>query len=189
MQYSKFRVSTTFQMSNSNENWCQTATYFCLNFFRGVSDGKVSARSAGDPGFHPWLWQPTPVLLPGKSHGQKSLVGYSPQGHKELDTTEQLHFDFSLSCIAEGNGNPFQYSSLEKSQGQRSLAGYRPWDLKELDTTKHLSTVAAETTLGNPPLQSQFISSKYHTRDHRPIFTCSSEWSISLSKVTQVRDD
>ena len=37
-------------------------------------------------------WQPTPVLLPGKFHGQKSLVGYSPWGHKELDTTERLHF-------------------------------------------------------------------------------------------------
>ena len=34
----------------------------------------------------------TPVLLPGKSHGQRSLVGYSPWGHKELDTTERLHF-------------------------------------------------------------------------------------------------
>ena len=89
----------------------------------------------------------------------------------------------------EGKDYPLQYSSLEKSQGERSLAGYRPWNLKELDTTKHLSTVAAETTLGNLPLRSQFISSKYHTRDHRPIFTCSSEWSISLSKVTQVRDD
>jgi len=37
-------------------------------------------------------WQPTPVLLPGKFHGQRSLVGYSPWGHKELDTTEPLHF-------------------------------------------------------------------------------------------------
>ena len=37
-------------------------------------------------------WQPTPVFLPGKSHGQRSLVGYSPLGRKELDTTEQLHF-------------------------------------------------------------------------------------------------
>ena len=35
-------------------------------------------------------WQPTPVFLPGKSHGQRSLVGYSPWGHKELDMTEQL---------------------------------------------------------------------------------------------------
>ena len=37
-------------------------------------------------------WQPTPVLLPGKFHGQRSLVGYSPWGRKELDTTERLHF-------------------------------------------------------------------------------------------------
>ena len=50
--------------------------------------------------------QPTPVLLPGKSHGQRSLVGCSPWGCEELDTTERLHFRFSLSCIREGNGNP-----------------------------------------------------------------------------------
>ena len=37
-------------------------------------------------------WQPTPVFLPGESHGQRSLVGYSPWGRKELDTTEWLHF-------------------------------------------------------------------------------------------------
>ena len=37
-------------------------------------------------------WQPTPVLLPGKSHGWRSLVGYSPWGRKELDMTERLHF-------------------------------------------------------------------------------------------------
>ena len=37
-------------------------------------------------------WQPTPVLLPGKSHGWRSLVGYSPRGHKESDTIKQLHF-------------------------------------------------------------------------------------------------
>ena len=43
-------------------------------------------------------WQPTPVFLPGESHGQRSLVGYSPRGCKESDTTERLHFHFSLSC-------------------------------------------------------------------------------------------
>src|SRR5574341_982028 len=58
-------------------------------------------------------WQPTPVLLPGKSHGRRSLVGCSPWGRKELDMTEQLHFHFSLSCIGEGNGNPLQCSCLE----------------------------------------------------------------------------
>ena len=46
----------------------------------------------------PWRrkWQSTPVLLPGKSHGQRCLVGYSPWGRKESDTTEQLHFHFSF---------------------------------------------------------------------------------------------
>ena len=58
-------------------------------------------------------WHPTPVLLPGKSHGWKSLVGCSPWGREELDTTERLHFHFSLSCIGEGNGNPLQCSCLE----------------------------------------------------------------------------
>ena len=58
-------------------------------------------------------WQPTPVLLPGKSHGRRSLVGCSPWGLKELDTTERLHFHFSLSCIGEGNGNTLQCFCLE----------------------------------------------------------------------------
>ena len=57
--------------------------------------------------------QPTPVLLPGKSHGRRSLVGCSPWGGEESDRTEQLHFHFSLSCIGEGNGNPLQCSCLE----------------------------------------------------------------------------
>ena len=58
-------------------------------------------------------WQPTPVLLPGKTHGRRSLVGCSPGGLEESDTTEWLHFHFSLSCIGEGNGNPLQCSCLE----------------------------------------------------------------------------
>ena len=52
-------------------------------------------------------------LLPGKFHGRRSLVGCGPWGLEESDTTEQLHFDFSLSCIGEGNGNPLQCSCLE----------------------------------------------------------------------------
>ena len=51
---------------------------------------------------------PTPVLLPGKSHGWGSLVGCSPSGCEESDTTERLHLHFALSCIGEGNGNPLQ---------------------------------------------------------------------------------
>ena len=44
-------------------------------------------------------WHPTPVLLPGKSHGWRSLVGCSPWGYKELDTTEQLHFTFYFHAL------------------------------------------------------------------------------------------
>ena len=58
-------------------------------------------------------WHPTPVLLPGKSHGWRSLVGCTPWGREELDMTGRLHFHFSLSCIGEGNGNPLQCSCLE----------------------------------------------------------------------------
>ena len=58
-------------------------------------------------------WHPTPVLLPGKSHGWRSLEGCSPWGLWESDTTEQPHFHFSLSRIGEGNGNPLQCSCLE----------------------------------------------------------------------------
>ena len=58
-------------------------------------------------------WHPTPVLLPGKSHGCRSLVGCSPWGCEESDTTERLHFHFSLSCTGERNGNPPQCSCLE----------------------------------------------------------------------------
>ena len=58
-------------------------------------------------------WHPTPVLLPRKSHGRRSLVGSSPWGRTESDTTKRLHFHFWLSGIGEGNGNPLQCSCLE----------------------------------------------------------------------------
>ena len=73
--------------------------------------GLQTAPEIGLRGFCHYV--PTPVLLLGKSHGRKSLVGYSPWGRKELDMTEQPHFHFSFSCIGEGNGNPLQCSCLE----------------------------------------------------------------------------
>ena len=66
-------------------------------------------------------WHPTPVLLPGKSHGWRSLVGCNPWGCQESDTTERLHFHFSLPCIGERNGNPLQCSCLENPRDGR------PW--------------------------------------------------------------
>ena len=77
---------------------------------------KHLAYNAGDLGSIPgsrkilWRrkWQPTPVLLPGKSHGPRSLVGYSPLGHKESDMTELLHFSSLLleqTKIIHDDGN------------------------------------------------------------------------------------
>ena len=65
-------------------------------------------------------WQPSPALLPGKSHGRRSLVGCSPWGREESDTTEWLHLHFSLSRIGEGNGNPLHCSCLENPRDWRA---------------------------------------------------------------------
>ena len=56
---------------------------------------------------------PHSSTLAWKSHGWRSLVGYSPWGLKQSDSNEWLHFHFSLSCIGKGNGNPLQCSCLE----------------------------------------------------------------------------
>ena len=67
--------------------------------FPSGASGKEPACQCRRHGFSPWVgniswrrraWQPTPVVLPGKSHGQRSLAGYSPKGCKELDTTEAI---------------------------------------------------------------------------------------------------
>ena len=86
-------------------------------------------------------WHPTPVLLPGKSYGWRSLVGCSPWGCEESDMTEQLPFHFSLSCIGEGNGNPLQCSCLENPRDGGALwaavcgvAQSRTW-LKQLSSS------------------------------------------------------
>ena len=79
-------------------------------------------------------WKPTPVLLPGKSHGRLSLLGYSPWGCEESDTTDGLHFHFSLSCTGEGNSNPLQYSCL-KNPRIGSLVGCCLWGRTQSDMT------------------------------------------------------
>ena len=88
-------------------------------------------------------WHPTPVLLPGKSHGWRSLMGCSPWGREESDTTERLHFHFSLSCIGEGNGNPLQCPCLENPRDRGAwwatiygVAQSRTW-LKRLSSRVH----------------------------------------------------
>ena len=98
----KLYHSAEFHISNCSQNSLirlitPLITQLLINDF---PDSKASCLQCRRPGFDPWVgkifwsrkWQPTPVLLPGKSHGRRSLVGYSPWGHKKLDTTEWPHF-------------------------------------------------------------------------------------------------
>ena len=85
-------------------------------------------------------WQPTPVLLPGKSHGQRGLVGCSPWGHEESDATARLHFHFSLSCTGEGNGNPLQCSCLENPRGGGAWWAAIHWVAQSWTRLKRLSS-------------------------------------------------
>ena len=80
----------------------------------GVSskESTCHGRSRRIPRFDPWVgkipwrraWKPTPVFLPGESQGQKSLAGYSPWGHTESDTTEQLSTATVIIVIGKAHG-------------------------------------------------------------------------------------
>ena len=97
--------------------------------FPGGSDSKIVCLQCWRPGFNPWVgkipwrrkWQATPVLLPGKFHGWRNLVGYHPWGRKESDTTERLNFhfadfwsgiNFSSLLILLWSGILFQYGPV-----------------------------------------------------------------------------
>ena len=81
-------------------------------------------------------WHPTPVLLPGESHGRRSLVGCSPWGCQESDMTERLHFHFSLFMHWRRKWQPTPVFLPGESQGRGSLVGCRLWGRRELDTTE-----------------------------------------------------
>ena len=95
----------SFYIININENICYIQNSFWVIFIHHSHT-------------HNWRrkWQPTPVLLLGESHGQRSPVGCSPWGRSESDTTELLHFHFSLSWIGEGDDNPLRCSCLENTR-------------------------------------------------------------------------
>ena len=94
----------------------------------------ISSQDIKGTCYEPDLSHPTPVLLPGKAHGWRSLVGCSPWGREQSDTIERLHFHFSLSFIGEGNGNPLQCSCLENPGGGGAWCCL--WGRTELDTTE-----------------------------------------------------
>ena len=90
----------------------------------------------GRPGFYPWIrkipWrrkqQPTPVFLSGESHGQRSLVGYSPWGHKESDRMEQL--SLSLSFNSKWNLAETMQVCLKKKKKKTPLINKMPWEIR-----------------------------------------------------------
>ena len=73
-------------------------------------------------------------VLAWRIPGMVEPGGLQSMGLRRADTTEQLHFHFSLSCIGEGNGSPLQCSCLENPR-EGSLVGCRLWGYTELDTT------------------------------------------------------
>ena len=92
-------------------------------------------------------WQPTPLLLPGKSHERRSLVGCGPWGREELDTTERLHFHFSLSCSWRRKWQPTPGLLPWESQRGWSLVGCRLWGHTESETTEATAEAAAAAAL------------------------------------------
>ena len=99
--------------------------------FPGVSDSKGSAHNAGNlgsiPGFgkFPWRrkWQSTPVFFPGESHGQRSLMGYSPWDHKESDTTERLILHFTNIYLLDAK-DATKYSTMQNKEFSSTKCQY-----------------------------------------------------------------
>ena len=97
--------------------------------------GETWVRSLGQE--DPWRmkWQSIPVLLPGKSHGQRSLVGYSPWGGKELDTTERFHFHFHFLMFIRENEKTHlkdpdtgkDWRQKEKGMTEDEMVGWHHW--------------------------------------------------------------
>ena len=104
-----------------------------LELRRGIQDASCVGPGKSQ-------WHPTPVLLPGKSHGQRSLVGCRPWGREESDTTERLHFYFSLSLFTlmhwRRKWQPTPVFLPGESQEWGSLVGCRLWGRTESDTTE-----------------------------------------------------
>ena len=123
-------------------------------------------------------WHPTPVLLPGKSHGRRSLVGCSPWGRKSRTRLSDFTFTFLFSCTGEGNGNTLQYSCLEnpRDDGAWWAAVYgvaqsqtQPRRLSSSSSIlsiefKTICNVASNTCLLSLPIDASFIPCSSHTQ-------------------------
>ena len=126
-------------------------------------------------------WHPTPVLLPGKSHGRRRLGGCSPWGQEESDTTERLHFHFPLSCTGEGNGNPLQCSCLENPRDGGTLWAAVYGVAQSRTRLKRLSSSSS----------SMCIQNSYTGLERKEILTHATTWmklaDITFSEICQSR--
>ena len=118
-------------------------------------------------------WQPTPVLLPGKSHGWRSLVGCNLWGREESDTTKRLHFHFSLSCIGEGNGNPFQCSCLENPRDRGAWWAAIYGVAQSRTQLKRLSSSSSAPNLDACLKHMNLLSGIIHTYTHHSSYKIS----------------
>ena len=127
-------------------------------------------------------WHPTPVLLPGKSHGRRSLVGYSPWGLQESDTMERLHFHSSLSCIGEGNGNPLQCSHLEHPKDGGAWLGCCLW--VRTDTTEATQQQRQQQQVAS---QSELftISKKKNSNNNKNVICNRAAYGICIIDIRQ----
>ena len=135
-------------------------------------------------------WHPTPVLLPGKSHGRRSLEGWSPWGRWGSDTTERLHFHFSLSCIGEENGNPLQCSCLENPRDGGVWWAAVNWVTQSQTRLKRLgSSVPLFATPGTvacqAPLSLEFSRQEYWSGELFPSLFKGRWYPRFLGKISQ----
>ena len=104
-------------------------------------------------------WHPTPVLLPRKSHGWRSLEGCSPWGCWGSDMTEWLYFHFPLSCIGEGNGKPLQCSCLENPRDRGAWWAAVHWVSQSRTRLKQLSSSSSSKLFEDRNLRNETESS------------------------------
>ena len=155
---------------------------------------KMNPNFFGRPGFDHWVgnipwrrkWQPIPVFLPEESNGWRSLVGYSPRGHKELDTTEQLHFHFMfyLNLSVSSSWHIFFWSCQHAFFVRMTPPPFcrrflRPWSAGGSDATFgwRRASLMAQTVKNLPEMQEtrvQSLSQEYSLEKeiatHSPVF-------------------
>ena len=153
--------------------------------YPGGSDSKESACTAGDLGSiqgqkDPWRreWQPSPVFLPGEFHGQRSLVGHSPWGHKGLDPTEWLTLSLSITThIMHFGSTRNKFSFMEK---KRTFL-YKMIDCSqksEGDSRSAVGTPLRYKSRQLPPLAS-LPQGKWRDLSHEWIYEKEKQWTNS----------